>query len=80
MRRAGPSATLTCMEGEQPVRVLLEIKHTGNTISGQVAVEGTSPTGFFGWLELIDRLEHAAEGGDGRSRAEPQSERGQAQV
>ncbi|HTU84858.1 MAG TPA: hypothetical protein VMF57_04745 [Solirubrobacteraceae bacterium] len=66
------------MQGEQPVRVLVEIRHTGKTISGQVAVEGASPSDFFGWLELIDRLEHAAEG-SGRglpvdSREEPISE------
>lgn len=51
------------MAGEQSVRVLVEIRHTGQTISGQVAVEGASPSDFFGWLELIDRLERAAERG-----------------
>lgn len=64
------------------MRVLLEIRHTGNTVSGQVAVEGSSPREFFGWLELIDRLERASEGApegasEGASRtplAEPNDE------
>jgi hypothetical protein len=62
------------MPGEQSVRVLVEIRHTGQTISGQVAVEGASPNDFFGWLELIDRLERAAETGasHGRDTAQPQ--------
>jgi hypothetical protein len=57
------------MPGEQSVRVMLEIQHTGNTVSGRVAVEGSSPTDFFGWLELIDRLERASESG---GQAQPQ--------
>lgn len=48
------------MEGEELVRVQVELRHTGKTVSGQVAVEGAAPSGFFGWLELIDRLEQAA--------------------
>jgi hypothetical protein len=51
------------MESEPPVRVLVEIQPAGKTVSGQVAVEGACATGFFGWLELIDRLERAAAGG-----------------
>ncbi len=54
------------------VRVLLEIRHTGKTVSGQVAVEGSSPSDFFGWLELIDRLERASEGA--APLAEPEDE------
>jgi hypothetical protein len=65
------------MPGGQSVRVLVEIRHTGQTISGQVAVEGASPIDFFGWLELINRLEHAAERGAslGQPREEPRQSR-----
>jgi hypothetical protein len=67
------------MESEPPVRVLVEIQHTGKTVTGQVAVEGASASGFFGWLELIDRLERAAGGGlpdsSPEQRAEPRRAR-----
>jgi hypothetical protein len=62
------------MPGEQSVRVLLEIRHTGKTVSGQVAVEGSSPSDFFGWLELIDRLERASEGAGQAPLVEPKDE------
>ena len=62
------------MPGEQSVRVLLEIRHTGKTVSGQVAVEGSSPSDFFGWLELIDRLERASAGADQAPPEEPEDE------
>jgi hypothetical protein len=41
--------------------VLIEIRRTGDTIAGQIGVEGAPATDFFGWLELIDRLERAAD-------------------
>ena len=63
------------MPGEQSVRVLLDIRHTGKTVSGQVAVEGSSPSDFFGWLELIDRLERASEWAGRAPLAEPDDER-----
>lgn len=63
------------MPGEQSVRVLVEIRRTGQTISGQVAVDGASPSDFFGWLELIDRLERAAK--RGTALAQPGEEPGQ---
>jgi hypothetical protein len=44
---------------------LVELRHTGKTVSGQVAVEESPPSDFFGWQELIDRLEHAAARGPG---------------
>jgi hypothetical protein len=62
------------MESEPPVRVLVEIQTTGKTVAGQVAVEGASASGFFGWLELIDRLEQAAEGGPPDSLLEQRAE------
>jgi hypothetical protein len=55
--------------------VLVELRHAGNTVSGQVAVEGASPIGFFGWLELIDRLERAAGGEERSALSESRDER-----
>ena len=42
------------------VQVKIEFHHAGETISGSVAVGDSPPTGFFGWLELIDLLHRAA--------------------
>jgi hypothetical protein len=39
---------------------MVEMEPTGGTIHGRVSVDGAPPSGFFGWLELIDRLERAA--------------------
>lgn len=44
----------------EPVRVVLELERQASTISGTVAVDGAPKRGFFGWLELIDKLERAA--------------------
>jgi hypothetical protein len=38
----------------------MAIERTAGTISGQLAIGAEEPVGFFGWLELIDRLERAA--------------------
>ena len=54
------SANLSSMDEDGPVQVVVELERTGSTISGHVAVAGSTPTEFFGWLELIDRLERAA--------------------
>jgi hypothetical protein len=67
------------MPGEQSVRVLLEIRHTGKTVSGHVTITNCSPSDFFGWLELIDRLERASDGAGRASLAEPGDERRPAQ-
>lgn len=42
------------------VQVKIEFHHAGETISGSVVVGDSPPTGFFGWLELIDLLHRAA--------------------
>lgn len=41
--------------------MLIEIEREAGTISGQLAVEGAPARDFFGWLELIDRLERATD-------------------
>jgi hypothetical protein len=50
------------MEITGPVQVVLQLETTDSTISGRISVAGAPPTDFFGWLELIDRLERAASG------------------
>lgn len=45
-----------------PVRVTVEIESTVETISGKVSVDGAPASAFYGWLELIDKLERAASG------------------
>ncbi|HEX5194129.1 MAG TPA: hypothetical protein VFW09_15110 [Solirubrobacteraceae bacterium] len=42
------------------MQVKIEFHHAGETISGSVVVGDSPPTGFFGWLELIDLLHRAA--------------------
>lgn len=48
------------MSVPEPVHVVLDIERTEDTISGHVAAEDAPASGFFGWLELLDRLERAA--------------------
>jgi hypothetical protein len=42
---------------------MLELHHDERTISGRIAVDDNPPRSFYGWLELIDRLERAKDGG-----------------
>jgi hypothetical protein len=49
------------MSFERPVQVLVEIRHTEHTVGGAIRVEGGPAMDFFGWLELIDRLERAVD-------------------
>jgi len=51
------------MKRAGPVQVSLEIERVAETVGGQLAIEGAAPRRFFGWLELIDRLERAATAG-----------------
>ncbi len=37
--------------------MLIEFEPTEGTISGRLSVEGLPATEFYGWLELINRLE-----------------------
>jgi hypothetical protein len=41
------------------VRIVLELERIGTTIRGQLAVGDAAEGEFFGWLELIGRLERA---------------------
>ncbi|HUA07449.1 MAG TPA: hypothetical protein VMB27_26340 [Solirubrobacteraceae bacterium] len=48
------------MSDSPRMRVIVEIERGATTVNGQITVDGTDPRDFFGWLELIDRLERAA--------------------
>ena len=41
--------------------MVIDIVQTTGTVSGRMAVGDAAATEFFGWLELIDRLQSAAE-------------------
>jgi hypothetical protein len=43
----------------ESVNVQLEVRHTADTVSGRLAVEGAAASDFYGWLELINVLERA---------------------
>ena len=43
------------------VEVIVQIGHSDGTVSGQVTAPGAPAAEFFGWLELMDRLERAVE-------------------
>jgi hypothetical protein len=45
------------MQPPTSVRVTIEFQPTIETISGNVGPEGAAASPFYGWLELIDRLE-----------------------
>jgi hypothetical protein len=62
-------ATVGAVAAPKPTRVVLELEDNGKTISGRLTPEGAPAIDFYGWLELIDKLERAAVG-----RAEPTEE------
>jgi hypothetical protein len=47
------------MVENRAARVEVELEQSDGTISGLIAVDGGPPATFFGWLDLIDRLERA---------------------
>ena len=49
------------MNRPEPVRVELELEHDERTISGRIVVNDHPGRDFYGWLELIDRLERATD-------------------
>ena len=57
--RGPPTREAQGVAASQPVRVMVEIDNGAETISGLIAVEGAPAGTFYGWLELIDRLERA---------------------
>jgi hypothetical protein len=53
----------------EPVRVVLELTDSEHTISGRITVDDTPRGDFYGWLELIGRLQRAT-GVPGAERAD----------
>ena len=43
------------------VEVIVQIGHSDGTVVGQVTAPGAPADEFFGWLELMDRLERAVD-------------------
>jgi len=57
--RGSPTCEAHAVAASEPVRVMVEIDSEAETISGLLTVEGAPAATFYGWLELIDRLERA---------------------
>jgi hypothetical protein len=49
------------MQGGEPVQLIVQIGHNDGTVSGAVTAPGAPKAEFFGWLELMDRLERAVD-------------------
>jgi hypothetical protein len=67
------------MERGALVEVIVQIGHSDGTVSGQVTAPGAPGAEFFGWLELMDRLERAVdrqEAIDSQSRDRTDAEKG----
>jgi hypothetical protein len=58
-----PCASLGAVSKPEPVRVVLVLEPDEHTISGRISVNDDAGPDFYGWLELIDRLEQAKDGG-----------------
>jgi hypothetical protein len=43
------------------VELIVQIGHSDGTVTGQVTAPGAPRAEFFGWLELMDRLERAVD-------------------
>ena len=61
------------MVDPKAVRVTIDVERSNDTISGRLSTAGAEPSPFYGWLELIDHLEHAV--GPDRERLPGESER-----
>jgi len=49
------------MSPSEPLHVVVDLEQTDDTVKGHITVAGAASTEFFGWLELIDRLDRAVE-------------------
>jgi hypothetical protein len=61
------------------VEVIVQIGRSDETVSGQVTAPGAPGAEFFGWLELMDRLERAVdrqEAIDSQTRERTDAEKG----
>jgi hypothetical protein len=69
MRTHAVTGTLPAMSTGEPLQVVVDLEQTDETVKGHITVEGTATTAFFGWLELIDRLDRAVQHHCGRGTA-----------
>lgn len=49
------------MSHSEPLQVVVDLEQTAETVKGQITIAGAASATFFGWLELIDRLDRAVE-------------------
>jgi hypothetical protein len=49
------------MSPSEPLHVVVDLEQTDETVKGHITFAGAATTEFFGWLELIDRLDRAVE-------------------
>jgi hypothetical protein len=61
------------MSRSEPLQVVVDLEQTEETVKGQITIAGAASTAFFGWLELIDRLDRAVERHCGSKPAESTS-------
>ena len=62
------------------MEVIVQIGHSDGTVTGQVTAPGAPGAEFFGWLELMDRLERAVdrqEAMSSQSRSGTDAEKGE---
>jgi hypothetical protein len=61
MRGCAVPGTLVAMSTSEPLQVVVDLEQTDETVKGHITVAGAATTAFFGWLELIDRLDRAVQ-------------------
>jgi hypothetical protein len=61
--------TLVAMSTSKPLQVVVDLEQTDETVKGHITVAGAPTTAFFGWLELIDRLDRAVQNHCGPERS-----------
>jgi len=49
------------MSPTEPLQVVVDLEQIDETVKGHITVAGAATTEFFGWLELIDRLDRAVD-------------------
>jgi hypothetical protein len=64
------SRSLT-VSNTEPLQVVVDLEQAADTVKGHITIAGAASTAFFGWLELIDRLDRAVERHGGPREAAP---------
>ena len=66
------------MKSLKRVHVELDLEGITTTIGGRLAVDGGAAREFYGWLELIDRLERARAGTRQADARDPEDQQAEA--